>query len=371
MGRKFTQFIPQNIAPIGAKYIGIYNENNELLLEIPLDRLSPIKKKKLYSFGIVSDTHMGYNSYTNKNDPSTVGTSLEDGNGYGYPGNGTNLRYTLDFMNKQGISFLCNCGDLTNIGFYSKSTSTLEYYPYQFQEYRDILALYPHIPVYNVIGNHENYYSNITNSLDKLEEYTGRRDIAYYFEQGDDVFIVVGQSSSTIPMTNDHLQWLTERLQEFKDRRCFVFIHSFMRNDSGAPCNARDNDIFSMSWGTTKTDNFKTMLAGYPNVILFHGHSHMKFESQKYDKNANYTERNGFKSVHVPSLGDPRVLTDISGNWETDNYGGQFYIVDVYNNYIILNSYYVHRESKTAQDMTVVPIMIGTYKIGTIDTFIT
>lgn len=363
MSYKYTHFIKQNTAPKGAKSIGVYN-GTEKVAEIPLGRMTPPTKEPLYSFGIVSDTHMGYNSYTNKNDPTTVGMSLEDGMGYGQPPNGTNLRKALEYMVEHECSFVCNGGDLTNIGFYFARGDT-ELYPYQFQEYRDIFALYPNLPVYNVMGNHESYNSNIVNNLDDLEEYTGTREIAYYFERGDDVFIIVGQSSSTIPMTDEHLQWLTERLEEFKGRRCFVFIHSFMRNDSGAACGARENDTFTMTWGESKTNSFKQMLARYPNLILFHGHSHMKFESQEYDINATYTEKNGFKSVHIPSLGDPRTLTGTDGAWTEDKYGGQFYVVDVYDDCIVLNGMYVYREDKTTTVIKIVPIPLGVYKINT------
>lgn len=357
MAYKCTHFIPQNTAPLGTKRIGIYDENGNKLFQISLGGLTPVKKEKLYSFGIVSDTHMGYNktsgfsSYTDPNDPLTVGTSTNDGNGI-LP-NGTLLRRALEFMTEQGIEFCCNCGDLTNIGFYWARGDT-ELFPYQFQEYRDICALFPDLPMYNIMGNHESYNANITENLDEMEQYTGSREIAYYFEKNNDVFIFVGQSSNTTPMTDAHLQWLTDKLTEFKERRCFVFIHSFMRDDSGAPCNARDNDTFSMTWGLTKTNNFKKMLASYPNVILFHGHSHMKFESQEFDKNANYTEKNGFKSVHIPSCGDPRTLLNDTGAWETDQNGSQGYIVDVYDDCIVLNGMDFINEK---------PVPLGVYKI--------
>ena len=364
MAYKYTHFIPQNIAPNGAKAIGVYNADGEKIGTVSLGRLTPVEREKLYSFGIVSDTHMGYNSYTNKNDPLTVGKSFEDGMGYGQPPNGTNLRHALGFMEEKGVSFVCNGGDLTNIGFYFNRGDTA-LYPYQFQEYRDILALYPNLSVYNVMGNHESYNSNIVNNLDDLEEYTGTREIAYSFAQGNDVFLIVGQSSNTTPMTDAHLAWLTDRLEEFKNRRCFVFIHSFMRNDSGAPCNARDNDTFTMTWGESKTNNFKQVLSKYPNAILFHGHSHMKLESQEYDVDANYTEKNGFKSVHIPSLGGPRTLTDTDGSWTEDKYGGQFYIVDVYDDCVVLNGFYVYRENRTATVLKVDCVPLGTYRIDT------
>lgn len=363
MAYVYRHFIPQNTAPKGTKRIGVYKDGKKVAT-IPLGRMTPPAKEKLYSFGIVSDTHMGYNSYTDKTDPLTVGTSLEDGMGYGQPPNGTNLRKALEYMVEQGCSFVCNGGDLTNIGFYFARGDT-ELYPYQFQEYRDIFALFPSLEVYNVMGNHESYNSDIVNNLDDMEKYTGTREIAFYFERGDDVFLIVGQLTSTIPMTEAHLQWLTDRLEEFKDRRCFVFIHSFMRNDSGSACGARKNDIFSMSWGESKTNSFKQMLAKYPNVVLFHGHSHMKFESQEYDVDATYTEKNGFKSVHIPSLGDPRKLTGADGSWEEDKYGGQFYVVDVYDDCIVLNGMYVYRENRTTTVLKIVPIPLGVYRIET------
>jgi hypothetical protein len=311
---------------------------------------------------------MGYNSYTNKNDPTTVGTSLEDGNGYGYPPNGTNLRHVLGFMEEQGASFVCNAGDITNIGFYFNRGDT-DLYPYQFQEYRDILALYPNLSVYNIMGNHESYNADITTNLNELEEYLGTREIAYYFEQDNDVFIMVGQSTNTKPMTDDHFLWLQDKLERFKDRRCFVFVHSFIDDnkaggvsDSGNPCFARNNSIFGMS-GTYNT--FINMMKQYDNTVLFHGHSHMKFESQKFDKDANYTEKNGFKSIHIPSLGDPRTMTNASGAWEEDKYSGQFCIIDVYDDYIVLNGYYIYREDRSTTTLKIVPIPLGTYKIET------
>lgn len=363
MVHKYTRLIPQNIAPNGAKQIGIYNKNGERIRTMPLGRLTPVSKKKLYSFGIVSDTHMGYNktsgfsSYTNPNDPSTVGMATNDGNGF-LP-NGTLLRRAFSFMLEQGVDFCCNAGDLTNIGFYWARGDTA-LFTKQFQEYYDICALFPDMPVYNIMGNHENYNANITENLGEMERYTGSREIAYYFEKGDDVFVMVGQSANTRPMTDTHFEWLQARLAEFRNRRCFVFVHSYIDDnldggvsDSGNPCNARDNSIFGMS-GTY--NRFINLMKPFKNAILFHGHSHMKFESQKFDKDANYTEKNGFKSVHIPSCGDPRTLLNDTGAWETDQNGSQGYIVDVYDDCIVLNGMdFVDKK----------PVAQGVYKIDT------
>ena len=50
-----------------------------------------------------------------------------------------------------------------------------------------------------------------------------------------------------------------------------------------------------------------------------------------------YTERNGFRSVHVPSLSYLRSIVD--GAMYTENYQSYGYIVDVYDGFIILNGW--------------------------------
>jgi hypothetical protein len=257
---------------------------------------------------------------------------------------------------------------MTNIGFYNaKGDTTI--YPYQFQEYRDICALFPNMPMYNVCGNHDSYNADITENLDDLETYTGNREIAFYFKRNNDVFIFVGQSKNTVPMTDTHLQWLIDRLVEFKNNRCFVFVHSFIDEnwkegeveedeiqDSGNPCDARNNSIFGYweDYYPEKLDMFLNALKAHPNLILFHGHSHMKFESQEFCKNANYTSVNGYKSIHVPSSADPRTLLSSDGTWEADRAGSQGYIVDVYDDCIVLNGIdFINNK----------PIPLGTFKI--------
>jgi hypothetical protein len=161
-------------------------------------------------------------------------------------------------------------------------------------------------------------------------------------------------------MTDEHFLWLQTKLTEFADRRCFVFVHSYIDDnakggvdDSGNPCDARDNSIFGMSGTYTK---FMNLMKQFDSAVVFHGHSHMKFQSQVFDKNANYTEKNGFKSVHIPSTGDPRTLLSDDGSWKVDKNGSQGYTVDVYEDCIVLNGWdFVGKK----------PVPLGVYKIAT------
>ena len=59
----YDGFIPENCAPQGAKKIGVYNSSGDRVGSIGLS--STFKKNlgnKLYSFGAISDTHIGYNT---------------------------------------------------------------------------------------------------------------------------------------------------------------------------------------------------------------------------------------------------------------------------------------------------------------------
>lgn len=328
-----TPIIAQNIAPSNASSLAVFDGDNKIC-DIDISKMQKQSLgDKLYSFGLVSDTHMTYNSYTDITDASTVGLATDDGNGMGRTPNGTKLRRALEFLTSQGIEFCCNAGDFTNIGFY-RNKDNAEFYPYQFQEYRDICALFPNVPMYGACGNHESYNSNIENSVTDLIEYTGH-NIAFYVEKNSDVFIFVGQSINVNPMSEEHLNWLQETLETFRNRRCFVFVHSYIEEDSGDPKDVRENSIFEY-WGATKKGVFMDLMKHYKNTILFHGHSHMRFESQQLDKNANYTQKNGFRSVHIPSSATPRTV-DLENNASVDDYfSSQGYLVEVYENHIVL-----------------------------------
>ncbi|MBE5867998.1 MAG: hypothetical protein E7293_03445 [Lachnospiraceae bacterium] len=347
MAYKYTHFIPQNTAPKGAKSIVVYNGNNEKVTEISLGKMSPPKTEPLYSFGIISDLHITYNLYVAWQPIPKFDNAL-----------------TL-FENK-GCAFCVACGDLTNTGFYLRTdegTAGTEYLDeQQFTKYKEICDKHT-IPVYELCGNHESYYGmSIADNLDLLETYTGKGVLSYTVTQGNDVFILCGQNHGSSVMSDEDFTWLGETLEANKNKRCFVFVHSHIDDnveggveDSGNPCYARENSIFGY-WGATKRTNFINLMKQYPNTILFHGHTHMKFEAQKFDKDANYSEENGFRSVHVPSSGAPRELVSADGTWVAADDESQGYIVDVYENYIVLNGVDIINQK---------PVPLGVYKIDT------
>lgn len=346
MDYKYTHLLPQNIAPKGTKSIGVYNDKGKRIVTIPLGNLTPVDKEKLYSFGLVSDLHI-------------TGTSV-----VWQPS--SKFDNALSYFESENCAFCVVCGDLTNTGFYGRTdesdASTAYLRETQFAEYKVVCDKHS-ITVYELCGNHESYYGMpITNNLNLLEVYTGKGVLSYTVTQGNDVFILCGQNHGSSVMSDEDFTWLGETLEVNKDKRCFVFIHSHIDDnveggieDSGNPAYSRENSIFGY-WGKTKTDNFINLLKQYPNVILFHGHTHMMFEAQEFDDEANYSEENGFKSIHVPSSGIPRRLMSADGTWQAENGESQGYIVDVYDDCIVLNGMDLINNK---------PIPLGVYKIDT------
>lgn len=330
---KYRHFIPQNIAPAGAKRIIAYKGNEEIC-DIPLGRLTPPTKQPLYSFGLISDIHL----YPLEKVAWTPEAKFIN---------------ALTYFESKGCAFCIHCGDITDSGFYIYKTKERDLT--QFAKYKEICDSYPNLPVYGICGNHESITGiPITNDLTDLETYTGH-GLYYSITRGNDLFILIGQPTHKYVMSDDAFAWLGQTLNANTDKRCFVFIHSYIEEDSGDAVDLRENSMFDDGyWGATNRNNFLNLMRQHPNAVLFHGHSHVKLECQEYDVNANYTECNGFKSVHVPSVGKPRYIKD--GAMIDDNAGSQGYIVDVYDDCIVLNGMdLVNNEC----------VPLGVYKIDT------
>lgn len=358
MKYEYTHFIPENVAPKGAARIVVKRDGEEVC-SIPgsqFGSLTPPTGEPLYSFGLVSDCH------TFHTNTAWMGSQK--------------LENALAYFEAQGdiIVMVIGCGDFTQTGFYLNNKD--DYNESQMLNYKEIIDGYT-IPVFEIFGNHENYWGcNITDNLARAKELTRIPATAYtvsgapdsdeidaktvrpnrYAPVGDDLYILCGQSTSGEVMSADDYDWLAKTLYDNKHRRCFVVVHSYMEGDSGDADNRRENSIFD-KW--SKTADFVALLKQYPNVILFHGHSHMKFEHQTVDPLANYATVKGYKSVHVSSLGMPRMIepnAPADEDTPEDFKSGQCYRVDRYADRVVLNGL-SYAEGKW------VPVAVGTYGI--------
>lgn len=324
---EYTHFIPQNIAPNGAQKIGVYDANGKRICGIPLGRLTPPTGTKRYTFGLISDTHL-----------QPVSSALES----------TRLETAMAWFEEQGAAFVCHSGDITNHGFYNGDGSTDLL---QFADHKRIRELYPNLPIYAACGNHDSYFTPITENLTELQLYTGY-GLYYSVEHDNDLFIFIGQPSSGSPMNEEELAWLEGLLNTNADKRCFVFIHPYISDDSGNTLNAYGNALLPQTSNTTK--RLKTALTNHGKCVIFHGHSHFRQAEQEKDKTTNYTNKNGFHSVHVPSLAAPAYVVDGERTQTTaESYG---YLVEVYDDCIVLRGRDFVRNKWSG---------IGTFKIET------
>ena len=322
MRYKYAHFIPENIAPKTVEKIGVYDSTGKRIKTIPLVFLKQPNGNTLYSFCAVSDVHITYD------------TASED------------FQRALTFVENSDCEFTCICGDLTVTGADSELSA-----------YKSIVDTYAETkPVYAIAGNHEALTE--PNTDERIQPYTGH-PLYYSFEQGNDIFIMLGEyrANNIAIFAEGELQWLYETLEASRNKRCFVFFHILPWGDCGNACGIYSSDLFSGTQGNV----FLSLLRHYKNTVLFHGHSHLRFSLQEKDKKANYSEAFGYRSVHIPSLSVPRD-GDITGETSrVEVYSeSEGYIVDVYDDYIILNGRdFIDNDN----DGNILPI--ATYKIDT------
>ena len=304
---KYRDFIPENVAPKNVRRIGIYDNNGNRVGSIPLGSLAfPNAGQKLYSFGALSDVHIGYD------------TAEAD------------FRTALTYLKEQeNVAFNCICGDLTGAA-----------YDFQLEQYKSIVDSYSSgTPVYAIAGNHEGMTTGVESWI---ATYTGK-PLYYAFNHGNDVFIMVGtlggeQYSNTIVFADGELQWLYETLEANRNKRCFVFQHIFAGSLTEAVCGNAAGLYTNYCWHDTNECNvFESLMKHYKNVTWFHGHSHLKYELQKYGQlYANYSEADEYRSVHIPSLAAPRADTNGDGKGDSIYEESEGCVVDVYENGIHL-----------------------------------
>ena len=296
---QYTDFIPQNVAPLGAKSIGVYRGGVEVY-EIPIGNLAMTNTGSfLFRFLAIADIHLPYE------------TAKDD------------YRRALQYANADTkIAFTIIAGDLTKDG----TAEELSEYATETQTYS------PSKPVRAIPGNHDT--RNYIPANGNISTYTG--DPLYYsFEYGGVVFLMVGikGEGEGILFTKAELQWLYEQLEANRNKRCVVVTHVRPQDGCGNALGIYTFDI----WGGTEATVFESLMRHYPNVVLMHGHSHIKFYMQTFEDDANIDKAFGCWSVHIPSLAAPRDTNGAVNPGYVNVYAeSEGYVVDVYENGIHL-----------------------------------
>lgn len=320
-----TTLIPQNIATENAQKVAIFDSSGNLICKVDLGNLKiPNLGTKKYSVGLLSDTHT--NTYSNAQD------SYND------------LGRAISWLSNNA-EITCISGDLANLRYD---------YDDGLQKYKEIVENNKgDMQVYAIAGNHEHWDRNaavITIGDTEIRGYTGypmyytisnqptdeiKRNY-YNSIVGEDVYIMCGYADSK-QFNNITIQWLYEVLELNRNKRCFLFVHAPI--DDAQHCGDALNVITWDGIGNYKTV-FINLLKHYKNVTWFHGHTHAMLEMQNYLQGlpnplpANYDFTDGVHSFHIPATSVSRDIS--SGSREDKVETSQGYLMDVYENYIVL-----------------------------------
>lgn len=290
-----------NIAPYEATKIVVCKSGTTKILSsssLPSQFLfnSSTYGNKLYSVGLISDTHID-------GDGTDAADSIND------------FKKALALFNKENVSFIAHCGDVTENNRDSDYTA-----------YSNIVVDNT-IPIKTIAGNHDNYLT--------LESITGNSLYYEYSPSGtNDIYLFLGsyQASTTNPFSNEELIWLENKLEEYKNKRVFLFFHYYC-DPVGDTDNLDNGDLGA----TGQAAKFRELMTKYKdNVIYFSGHSHLTYKLQEKAATANINSTTDTlpKRVHIPSTGRPRILSN--GSITNEYVGSECAIMDVYENCIVI-----------------------------------
>lgn len=278
----YKDFMHANSAPREAEHMGIYDQDGERWGSVSMAGFKPEKQTPLYSIGMLSDVHCEDNQRTE---------SISD------------FKTALNFFRSREVAMTCICGDITQNG--TKQELSI---------YRQLVNAHSSMtPVYTTSGNHDCPEEGLDEEL--WMQYTKQPLV---FEESvtlpdgsTDHFLFLGMSywSFAGGYLTKNINWLGEKLEEYKNERCFVITHLFFPDRAG-----NLNGIYlSNNWlKEEQLDKLQGMCDRYVNSIWFSGHSHWKWELQRYQDRANIYRRfdeNGAATsgwcVHIPSCAQP------------------------------------------------------------------
>ena len=317
MAKYETHFIAQNKLP--SEYIEVYSDDTKVG-RIKANALKmPDLGSKLYSFGVLSDVHVTYGDLARSRF----------------------IKAIKFFTDEEKATFTCVAGDLTSSGTADEFRSYIS----ATKEAKN--ACSRTAVIHDTTGNHDVEQGNAT--INYLQEYAdgvepyASRELYYSFMQGDDLFIMFGmtgwpnKNGNQILFSDASMTWLENLLDANKDRRIFLFQH--------CPYFTSTNGIVTDGIGaivglppptggyiSSRSHAFMTLLSENPNVIFFHGHTHIPFYRQMDYSGLNYAPDLG---VHIPSSATGRIQTT-DGGWINNDAESWGYVVDVYENYIVL-----------------------------------
>ena len=305
---EYLDLIDVNVAPREAATIGIYDSEGVRSGTIQLAGLKPdYSETPAYRFGLLSDVHIGRSGINADQDFANI----------------------LDFFENKGTSMTCICGDITQNG-----TET------ELSTYRSIVDA-SNSEVYTTTGNHD-CTSSVQGINENLwERYTGQpvvfeRSITRNGKVDHFLFLGMSYSNFNAAYLDCYIDWLEDKLEAYRNDRCFVFTHLFFPDRAG-----NMNEVYpSGNWlSGVQLYRLQEICDHYVNSVWFSGHSHWEWDLQRYEDKANIYRESQWLTpgsgwcVHVPSCGVPGISNTGTDRNETAG-GSEGAIVEVYENHI-------------------------------------
>ncbi|WP_152392069.1 metallophosphoesterase [Paenibacillus guangzhouensis] len=183
-------------------------------------------------------------------------------------------------------------------------------------------------PTYFVQGNHDVRWSDWSKVSEYFTKYTSMKSSYYDVWVKGYHFIFLGTEKGLKDysyLSDAQLKWFEEKLAEHASsgKPIFVFHHQPLKN-TVAGANESYNKNFYW-YGVRQDKEFKTILAKYPQAILFSGHTHWELGAKDTMYNAKYATM--FNAAATSYL-----WTDS----DTGKDGSQGYYVEVYDDKVLV-----------------------------------
>jgi Icc protein len=169
---------------------------------------------------------------------------------------------------REGSSGIMHIGDVTDHGFIE-----------EYEEMLRIVCIYKDKlpPITFTLGNHDVGLGHWESRLALYESQTGMT--APYHDHWIDgyhyIFLGTEKGLRTFcDLSYEQLQWLELKLEEQSslDKPIFLFLHQPLKDTVAG-------SLASQEWyGVTQDKELKTILAKYPQTLLFTGHTHWELE---------------------------------------------------------------------------------------------
>ena len=317
------EFPELQIIPKEADRLRVYTakKDDDTLSSVYVDAMIPegygynIKGSPDMSFVVVSDTHLDASDDATANQRFV--NMLADIN--------------KDFSDVSGV--FINGDNINAAGMGGNDIQTSADQFAKIEEYR---ALYPKIPIFMGVGNHDLWPNGKqTEAMQMflqtaiLPDGSHPTSLNYDFYLNGYHFVFVGDDDrdpNYATLSNQTLKWLDETIEGGYDDGypTFIFLHQALSNTvAGSLTN------YGQEWdGVVNVVEVRNVLRKYPRAVLFSGHSHYSMNSVQNAYSGGSMFPTTFNTASLANVG--------SANGGIDKNEAQGYIVEVYEGAVLV-----------------------------------